>query len=69
MVTNFSGLKSHYFDLIVPTYVISEWGLKDGSYIVKDQIYKKRTLKLDVVNGHGKIMINIMPSESFIFKL
>ena len=69
MVTNFSGLKSHYFDLIVPTYVISEWGLKDGSYIVKDQIYKKRTLKLDVVNGQGKIMINIMPSESFIFKL
>lgn len=69
IVTNFAGLKSHYFDLVVPNYVIAEWKLKDGSYIIKDQIYKKRTLKLEVVDGKGKIMINIMPSESFIFKL
>lgn len=69
IVTNFSGLKPSYFDLIIPTSIINEWGLKDGSYIIKDQIYLKRTLKLEVGGGEGKIMLNIAPSESFIFKI
>lgn len=68
-VTNFSGLQPAYFDLVIPPSVITEWKLKDGTFIVKDQLYGKRTLKMEVVNGVGKIMINIAPSESFIFKV
>lgn len=69
VVTNFSGLTPAYFDLVIPSNVISAWKMQDGSYIIKDQLYEKRTLKLEVKGGEGKIMVNIAPSESFIFKI
>ncbi|MBF6608040.1 MAG: alpha-amylase family protein [Flavobacterium sp.] len=69
IISNFSGLKTGYFELVVPAYVIAEWKLKDGSYIIKDQLFNDSTLKLEVTGGIGRTMIRIAPSESFIYKL
>jgi glycosidase len=69
IVTNFSWLTTSTFELKIPSNVIEAWQLKDGSYPITDQLYKKTTAKLEVVNGAGKVTLTIAPSESFIFSL
>ena len=69
VVVNFSDSKSSYFELTVPAEIITEWKLKDGGYIVKDQLYNNSTLKLTVAGGIGKIPITVAPSESFIYQI
>jgi glycosidase len=68
VVVNFSDSKSSYFNLKIPVEIIREWGLKDGSYIIKDQLYEKSTLKLTVTKGEGSVPITVAPSESYIYK-
>jgi glycosidase len=69
IVTNFSWLTTSTFELKIPYNVIQSWQLKDGSYPIKDQLYKKTTAELKVVNGVGSVTVTIAPSESFIFSL
>lgn len=68
IVSNMDAQKSSRFGLVVPSSVISQWGLKDGSYKLKDALYgKAATLK--VINGLGRVEMNIDPLESFIYQL
>lgn len=69
VVVNFSDSKSSYFELKIPSDVISKWKIKNGNYVIKDQLYDKSTIKLTVAGGEGKAAITIAPSESFIYKL
>jgi len=69
IVTNFSWLTTSTFELKVPADVIAAWNLKDGTYLIKDQLYLKKTAQLDVVHGEGKVKITIAPSESLLFQL
>ncbi|HEU4791820.1 MAG TPA: hypothetical protein VFS71_19200, partial [Flavobacterium sp.] len=57
------------FELKIPADIISKWNLKDGSYSIKDQLYEKSNVQLQVVNGEGKASITIHPLESFIYQL
>jgi glycosidase len=68
VVVNFSWVTTSHFELIVPEDVIKSWNIKDGFYDVKDQLYGSKA-QLKVADGKGTIKLNVMPSESFIFKL
>lgn len=69
VVTNFSWLTTSNFELKIPADIIQKWNLKDGNYTLKDQLYNKSSIELQVVNGKGKAQIIIAPSESFIYQL
>ncbi|HWS59703.1 MAG TPA: alpha-amylase family protein [Flavobacterium sp.] len=69
VVTNFYSLASSNFELRIPADIIQKWNLKDGTYMITDQLYHKKTTQLKVENGEGKAQISIGPSESFIFQL
>ncbi|MFV8269861.1 alpha-amylase family protein [Flavobacterium sp. GT2N3] len=69
IVTNFSWLSTSNFELKIPSDIIQKWNLKDGDYTVTDQLNKKNSVRLQVLNGEGKAQITIAPSESFIYQL
>ncbi|NMH29194.1 alpha-amylase [Flavobacterium sp. SE-s28] len=66
---NFSAHASNYFELKIPVDIIKEMGLKDGKYMLRDLLFEKSKLFLNVVKGEGKVGITLGPSESFIYQL
>lgn len=68
IVVNFSWQTTSTFELKIPSDIIQKWNMKDGTYTLKDQLYRKSTIQLQVVNGEGKAQIVIAPSESFIYQ-
>jgi glycosidase len=70
IICNFSSTTPAFFNLTVPKDAIKEMGLADGSYVIRDKLYGKSTIKLNVVNGEGTVKnINISGSESFIYEI
>lgn len=68
IVSNLAPKTNEMFDLKIPANVISEWKLKDGTYLLTEQLYGvAHTLK--VSNGVGIVKISLKASESFILKL
>ncbi|GAA4070087.1 alpha-amylase family protein [Flavobacterium cheonanense] len=68
IVSNISPNTNEMFDLKIPADVIKEWKLKDGTYLLTEQLYGvAHTLK--VTNGVGTVKISLKGSESFILKL
>jgi glycosidase len=41
IISNFSSENSYGFDLGLPQNIIEKWNLKDGEYLLEDQLYKK----------------------------
>jgi hypothetical protein len=68
VLTNFSSDATNSFELKIPSDIIAKWNLKDGSYVLKDQLYQKSEIQLHVANGEGKASITIHPLESFIYQ-
>lgn len=68
VTSNISPDKESVFTLQVPSEVIQNWKLKDGSYAVTDQLYGSVHI-LKVTQGVGNIKVSLKPSESFVFKL
>ena len=69
VVANFSSSTKSQFELIIPNDIIQKWRLKEGKYTIIDQLYTKSKLFLQVINGQGRVKINLNPSESFIYQL
>jgi hypothetical protein len=69
VVANFSSSKKSRFELIIPKDIIQKWNLKEGNYTIIDQLYQKSQLILKVFNGEGKVIIDLKPSESFVYQL
>lgn len=69
IITNFSWLTTSNFELKIPSDIIQKWNLKDGNYMLTDQLYNKSSIQLQVLNGEGKAHVTIAPSESFIYQL
>ncbi|HBS53527.1 MAG TPA: alpha-amylase, partial [Flavobacterium sp.] len=69
VVANFSSSKKSQFELIIPKDIIQKWNLKQGNYTIIDQLYQKSQLTLKVFNGEGKVIIDLKPSESFVYQL
>ena len=68
IAVNFSKDKEADINLIIPAAIITKWKLKDGIYIVTDQLYGGVN-QLQVVNGIGKIKVKLSSSGSYIYKL
>jgi hypothetical protein len=69
IVANFSSEKTSAFNLKIPSDVILKWDLKDGEYVLTDQLYSTNKNILVVKNGEGTVIVEIAPSESFIYEL
>ena len=69
IVSNFDKEEAHAFELKIPETVISEWRLKDGNYLLRDQLYNEITSVLKVENGMGKIVLKMEPLASVILAL
>ena len=69
IVSNFDDQKEFEFNLEVPANIIKKWNLKDGDYVVKDQLYLEKSFGLKVKEGRGTLDLQINPLESYILKL
>ena len=69
IISNFSWLTTSAVEMKIPANIIKEWKLKDGSYTILDQLYKKNSSLLLVKNGLGTMNLSVLPSESLIFKV
>jgi len=69
VVSNFNAHDTYGFELGLPLEVIEKWNLKDGEYILEDQLYKKYASTLKVENGEARVRVDVKPLESFILKL
>jgi glycosidase len=69
VISNFDADESYSFELKIPPEIIKQWQLKEGSIIVKDALYGKTEKELKIIDGIGKLGVEIAPLESFIFKL
>ena len=69
IVSNFNGANTYGFDLQLPEDLINKLGLKDGTYILKEQLYSQYETKLVVENGKAKARIDVEPLESLILEI
>ena len=69
IVSNFNAENAYGFELQLPEDVVLNLELKDGEYLVKDQLYNAYSSALKVENGRANVRIDIEPLESFILKI
>lgn len=69
VVTNFSWVAQSFFELRFPAELIAQLNLKDGKYVLTENLYGKKPALLKVEHGVGIALISIKPSESFIYTL
>ena len=69
IITNFNQNTAVNCEVIVPADVVKKMNLKDGTFILKDQLYGNSQSELKISNGVGKFKLSIQPGESFIYKL
>lgn len=69
VVSNFDADSSFGFDLQVPAELILAWALADGTYEVEEKLYGRAKAKLHVVEGKGRIRVDLEPLESWILEL
>ncbi len=69
IISNFDAQDTFGFELQIPHDVIEAWHLSDGEYKVEDVLYHHFAGTVRVINGLGKIRIDIKPLESFILKI
>jgi glycosidase len=67
--SNFSDQAGFTGKLHVTAPVIKDWGLKDGSYQLKDELYGKNIVTMQVANGEGHIELSVAPLESLVLSL
>ncbi len=68
IVSNFDSYREVDYTLQIPAELIRLWGLKDGSYPLKDVLYGS-TVPLKVSQGKGLLPVKLKGSESLVLKL
>ena len=69
IVNNFDAENSYGFQLALAPQLIEEWGLVDGEYRLKDQLYNTTTTTLKVSGNNATMIVQLEPLQSFIFSL
>ena len=69
VVSNFDAEKSYELELKVPEEIIGKWGLKGKEYKLEEQLYGEVDVKLAILNGEGRLPIQLAPLESQIFRI
>lgn len=69
IIVNFNPEETYGFDLQLPQYIIGSWFLKDGTYLLTDQLYAKEQTTLNISAGYGTMRVDIAPLQSLVFKI
>lgn len=69
VISNFDAIGNHRFVLEIPAEVIKKMKIKDGNYMMLDQLYQQKSFKLTVRDNIGLITLQLAPLESYILKL
>jgi hypothetical protein len=67
--SNFSDHAGFSGNLQVPGHIIKDWGLNDGTYRLKDELYGEAVATMQVTGGEGRIQLTLQPLESLILLL
>jgi glycosidase len=68
IICNFDRTRSKQFDLQLQEEIVRALNLKDGKYLLTDQLYGSEN-ELKVTSAKGKVNIKLKPLESFIYRL
>ncbi|PIB38243.1 alpha-amylase family protein [Maribacter sp. 4G9] len=68
IIVNFDVTDSFSFDLKVPSELLEQWGLRDGTHELKDILSDKKNI-LNIVDKEGHIDLHLEPLKSFIFEI
>lgn len=69
VVANFDTNDQAVFELIIPTEVVAQLGLKYGKYKLRDALGSSKQFELKVSESGGRVMISMDPLESFILQI
>jgi glycosidase len=69
VVSNFNAENTYGFELQLSSDLIKKLDLKDGKYVIEDQLYNTYSSILKVKNNKAEVRIDIKPLESFILKI
>jgi glycosidase len=69
VISNFSAENAYTLDYMVSSDLISTWGLKDGTYMLKDALYDEVKTELLVINGEGVMKVELGVLKSFVFEV
>ena len=69
ILSNFDAEEAHTFELEVPADIIATWGLVKGHYELMEQLYQENNTQLKIVDGRGKVAVELAPLESVIWKV
>ena len=69
IICNFHHTDKFGFELEIPPYLINEWKLNDGEYLLTDELSGTYKSHLKINNALGKTRIDIYALESFILKV
>jgi glycosidase len=69
VLCNFSSDHSFSGDLHVPADIIRSWKLADGHFSLKDELYGKNNVAMQVADGLGVVKVTLLPLESLVLSL
>ena len=68
VISNFDVDRSYEFNLKIPSSLLAKWGIKEGSYMLRDMLYENEE-QLKVQKNFGEIGVKLQPLESFIYRI
>jgi glycosidase len=69
IVAGFDADRTNAFELILPSDIIRQWNLKDGTYKLTDHLNSNNNFQLLVEKQTGTIKLNLKPLESVILEV
>ena len=69
IVTSFDREQPRLIEVQVPADVIAEWQLRDGRYMLNEQLYRRNHARMIVDEGKGTIRVTLGPLDSAVLKV
>jgi len=69
IIASFDPEKEHSIELLIPTTIVKAWNLKDGSYVLNDQLNPGNKFQMQIANQVGKVKLGLEPLESLILEV
>ena len=69
VVSNFDADKTLDLEIAIPAEVIASWELRDGYFMLDEQLYRRNHTQLIVDKGEGRLRISLRPLDSAVLKV
>ncbi|NND37149.1 MAG: alpha-amylase, partial [Gammaproteobacteria bacterium] len=69
VVSNFDADAGYDLEIRIPAQIIAEWQLRDGRYMLDEQLNRRNHAQLRVDRGMGVFRIRLKPLESAVLKV